>query len=148
LPLDGSAEQSWFDLASLANKEMITMNRKEEGLSGPVWNVAELLERVDNDQELLRELLTIFKEDFPQSFGSLRTAVNSGDLKGASRLSHTLKGMLSSLGATRAAAAASQLEALSSGGETASLRDALSALESEADRLLPELDAYMPEVRR
>jgi HPt (histidine-containing phosphotransfer) domain-containing protein len=124
------------------------MNKKEEGISEPVWNVAELLERVDNDQELLRELLTIFKEDFPESFRSLSTAVDSGDLKGASRLSHTLKGMLSSLGATRAAAAASRLEALSSAGETAPLRDVLDTLESEADRLLPELEAYMPEVRR
>ena len=124
------------------------MNKKEDGLPEPVWNVAELLERVDNDQDLMRELLNIFKEDFPQSLQSLKTAVTFGDLKSASRLSHTLKGMLSSLGATRAAAAASQLEALSSAGETVPLRDALSALESEADRLLPELDAYMPEVRR
>jgi two-component system, sensor histidine kinase and response regulator len=124
------------------------MNNKEEGLPEPVWNVSELLERVDNDQELLRELLTIFKEDFPQSFQSLKTAVIAGDSKSASRLSHTLKGMLSSLGATRAAAAASQLEALSCAGETVTLREALSALESEADKLLPELDAYMPEVRR
>jgi HPt (histidine-containing phosphotransfer) domain-containing protein len=124
------------------------MNKKEEGHSEPVWNVAELLERVDNDQELLRELLAIFKEDYPQSFRSLSAAINSGDLKGASRLSHTLKGMLSSLGARRAAAAASQLETLSSGGETAPLQEALNVLESEADRLLPELEAYMPEVRR
>ncbi len=124
------------------------MNKKEEGVSEPVWNVAELLERVDNDQDLLRELLAIFKEDFPQSFLSLKTAVTAGDLKGASRLSHTLKGMLSSLGATRAAGAAAKLETLSSAGETNSLRDALSNLESEADRLLPELEAYMPEVRR
>jgi HPt (histidine-containing phosphotransfer) domain-containing protein len=124
------------------------MNNKDEGLPEPVWNVAELLERVDNDQELLRELLTIFMEDFPQPFQSLKFAVMAGDLKGASRLSHTLKGMLSSLGATRAAAAASQLEALSAARETVTLREALSALESEADKLLPELDAYMPEVRR
>jgi len=124
------------------------MNKKEEGLSEPVWNVAELLERVDNDQELLRELLTIFKEDFPLSFQSLKSAVIAADAKSASRLSHTLKGMLSSLGATRAAAAASELEALSSCGEAVPLGEALRALESEADRLLPELDAYMPEVRR
>jgi two-component system, sensor histidine kinase and response regulator len=123
------------------------MNKKEERLSEPVWNVAELLERVDKDQELLRELLNIFKEDFPQSFRSLKSAVTAGDLKSSSRLSHTLKGMLSSLGAIRAAAAASKLETLSSAGETASLPGALSVLESEAESLLPELDAYMAEVR-
>jgi HPt (histidine-containing phosphotransfer) domain-containing protein len=124
------------------------MNKKEEGLPEPVWNLAGLLERVDNDQELLRELLTIFKDDFPQTLQSLKSAVTAGDLKSSSRLSHTLKGMLSSLGATRAAAAASKLEALSSAGETASLHPALCALETEADSLLPELDAYMTEVRR
>jgi hypothetical protein len=43
------------------------MNKTEEGFSEPVWNLAELLERVDNDHELLRELLNIFKEDFPQT---------------------------------------------------------------------------------
>jgi HPt (histidine-containing phosphotransfer) domain-containing protein len=148
LPLDGLAEQGCLSFGLARKQGSETMNKKEEGLSELVWNVAELLERVDNDQDLLRELLTIFKEDFPQSFGSLRTAVIAGDLKSASRLSHTLKGMLSSLGATRAAAAAAKLESLSFAGETTSLRDALSSLESEADRLLPELDAYMPEVRR
>jgi HPt (histidine-containing phosphotransfer) domain-containing protein len=124
------------------------MNKKEEGLSEPVWNLPELLERVDNDQVLLRELLDIFKEDFPQTLQSLKSAVSANDLKSACRLSHTLKGMLSSLGATRAAAAASKLEALSSVGETTSLQAALNALESEAESLFPELDAYMTEVRR
>ncbi len=124
------------------------MNKKEEGLSEPVWNLPELLERVDNDQVLLRELLDIFKEDFPQTMQSLKTAITDGDLKSSSRLSHTLKGMLSSLGATRAAAAASKLEALSSADETTPLHAALNALESEAGSLFPELDAYMTEVRR
>jgi two-component system, sensor histidine kinase and response regulator len=123
------------------------MIEKEEGRSEPVWNLAELLERVDNDQELLRELLDIFKEDFPQTIQSLQSAVNAEDLKNSSRLSHTLKGMLSSLGATQAAAAAGRLEALSSAGETASLEGAFNALEAEAHRLLPELEAYMAEVR-
>src|SRR5271169_3621317 len=124
------------------------MNKKKEGFSEPVWNLAELLERVDNDQVLLRELLGIFKEDFPQTFRSLKSAVTAGDLKSSCRLSHTLKGMLSSLGAVRAAAAASKLEALSSAGETAALQSALKALESEAESLLPELDAYVTGVQR
>jgi len=124
------------------------MNKKEEEFSDPVWNLPELLERVDNDQVLLRELLDIFKEDFPQTMRSLRTAVTAEDLKSSSRLSHTLKGMLSSLGAVRAAAAASKFEALSAAGETASLGAALKALESEGECLVPELDAYMTEVRR
>ena len=36
------------------------MNEKEQGHSEPVWNVDEFLERVDNDQVLLRELPAAF----------------------------------------------------------------------------------------
>ena len=124
------------------------MSEKEQDHSEPIWNVDEFLERIDNDQVLLRELLIIFKEDFPRTMRSLESAVTSQDLKSCARLSHTLKGMLSSLGAIRATAAAAKLEALSSAGETPSLQTALKALESEAESLLPELDAYVAEVRR
>ena len=122
------------------------MNDQKQPPSQPVWNLPELLERVDNDQELLRDLLNIFKEDFPRTMRSLESAVAVADLKGAARLSHTLKGMLSSLGAMRASTAASRLEQLASAGETASLKDAFVALEREAATLLPEFNAYMAEV--
>ena len=123
------------------------MNKEGQRLTEQVWNLTELLERVDNDQELLRDLLHIFKEDFPRTMRSLESAVAAADLKNASRLSHTLKGMLSSLGGTRAAAAAAKVEVLATAGETGSLKGALDALEQEAERLLPELNAYMAEVR-
>jgi two-component system, sensor histidine kinase and response regulator len=124
-----------------------TMNKSEDSHSGPAWNLAELLERVDNDQELLRDLLNIFKEDFPLTMRSLESAVAAGDLKNSAMLGHTLKGMLSSLGGVSAAAAAARLEVIASAGETASLQGALDALKREAARLLPELEAYMAEVR-
>lgn len=123
------------------------MNKNEDSHSDPAWNLAELLERVDNDQELLRDLLIIFKEDFPLTMRSLESAVAAEDLKNSAMLSHTLKGMLSSLGGVRTAAAAAKLEVIASAGETASLKDALDALKREAARLLPELEAYMAEVR-
>jgi HPt (histidine-containing phosphotransfer) domain-containing protein len=124
------------------------MNSSKETQPEAAWNYAELLERVDNDQELLRELLTIFKEDFPRTMRSLESAVAASDLKNAARLSHTLKGMLSSLGATRAAQAASKIEELAFAGETVSLQGAFDALGCQTASLLPEIDAYMAEVRR
>lgn len=124
------------------------MKSKEVDLDEPPWNRAELLERIDNDEELVRELLAIFKEDFPRTVRSLEAAVSSGDLKNSGSLSHTLKGMLLNLGGAPAAAAAARLEELACAGEIAALKDAFDALEREAGRLLPELDAYMAEVRR
>jgi len=123
------------------------MKLLHENLAPPVWNLGELLARVDNDQELLRELISIFKEEFPQSLRSLQTAVATADWKKVASLSHTLKGMLSNLGGTRVAAAASSLEALASAGEQSSAKDALELLEREAASLVPEINAYMTEVR-
>ena len=118
--------------------------------SEPVWNQADLLLRADNDQDLIRELLTIFKEDFPRTIQSLDSAVAGGNMKNTSSLSHGLKGMLSNLGAARAAAAAARLEELAAGGDrvsSADVQDALKSLQREVACLLPELDAYMTEVR-
>ncbi|MHB8503077.1 MAG: Hpt domain-containing protein [Candidatus Acidiferrales bacterium] len=125
------------------------MKNSEESISEQVWNLPELHERVENDQELLRELVTIFRRDFPRTIRSLEEAVAAGDLKNSASLSHALKGMLANLGAARAAAAAAMLEKMaSSAGEETSLKNALNALQREAASLLPELDAYMKEVRR
>jgi two-component system, sensor histidine kinase and response regulator len=124
-----------------------TMKKNNQNLTEKAWDLAELLARVDNDRELLLDLLSIFKSDFPGTLQSLKTAVAAGDLKSIRSLSHTLKGMLANLAAVRAAAAAANLEILASKGEQAALPGALEAFECEAGRLVPELDSYMAEVQ-
>jgi HPt (histidine-containing phosphotransfer) domain-containing protein len=123
------------------------MQKGDDQSPRQVWNLAELLARVDNDQELLNDLLDIFKEEFPRIKQSLQAAVAGGDLKNTASLSHTLKGMLASLGGERAAAAASRLEELASAGQHQAVRAALETLEREAVSLLPQLEAYKEEVR-
>jgi hypothetical protein len=48
-------------------------------------------------RELLRDLLSIFKEHFPRHLQALREAVEHRDTKQARVVSHTLKGMLANL---------------------------------------------------
>jgi two-component system, sensor histidine kinase and response regulator len=113
----------------------------------PVWNLPELLVRVDHDQELLRDLLNIFKEDFPRTMASLRSAVAAADCNNAASLSHALKGMLSNLAATNASVAAAELERLAKAQDKSGLSSALGCLEREASWLVPEIEAYIAEVR-
>jgi HPt (histidine-containing phosphotransfer) domain-containing protein len=40
-------------------------------------DLEELLDRIENDRELMRDLLAIFKEEFPQRHGALREAIAS-----------------------------------------------------------------------
>jgi HPt (histidine-containing phosphotransfer) domain-containing protein len=73
-------------------------------------NLPELLERVENDEDLLEELFSLFQEDLPGSREALQTAIDKGDLGEIERAAHRLKGMLANLSAKRAAALAAEIE--------------------------------------
>ena len=123
------------------------MNNSDRTPETASVNLGELLARVDNDRELLCDLLSIFKREFPDQLTSLQTAVAGNDAAQAARVSHTLKGMLANLAVTKAAASASRLERLARAGENSSLGDALAAFEKDVQGLLPEMESYMGEAR-
>ena len=111
-----------------------------------IIDLAELFARVENDRDLLRDLLSLFKEEFPRHQQALREAVESLDTARAAREAHTLKGMLSNLAAREAAGAAAVLESQARSGETANLRESLSNFQKLSDELLRQLDSCAAEV--
>ena len=98
--------------------------------------------RVDNDRDLVRELIVIFKEKFPVLLQVLQAAVAQEDTNRVDITSHSLTGMLSCLSATRAAALASQLEQMGREGKASGMPDVLGLFELESAQLLSELDGY------
>jgi HPt (histidine-containing phosphotransfer) domain-containing protein len=124
------------------------MQENEAASRGHRVDFEELLARVDNDRELLRELVSIFKEDFPCHLRALHEAFARRDTKQVAVVSHTLKGMLANLAVTEAAAAAARLEQLTVNATEDSQKQALSAFEKEVDGLLPEMESYMAEAQR
>lgn len=128
-------------------RENKVMEKTETAAIGPAFDPAELLDRVENDRELLRDLLSIFKEDFPPHLQALREAAKCADMSRLSVVSHTLKGMLSNMAAARAAGAAGRLEQLGRAGEFADVAAALELFEKEVSELLPKLEACMNEAR-
>jgi len=118
--------------------------RKE--LAPLIFDHEELLARVENDRELLRDLLAIFKEDFPRQLLALREAVDAKDGNRVATAAHTLRGMLSNLAASQAAATAARLEQMGRKNETLGFQEAFGVFENDANKLLPQLDACMAEV--
>jgi two-component system sensor histidine kinase/response regulator len=110
-------------------------------------NFTELLARVENDRELMRDLLLIFRDEFPGHLQALRAAVDSMDGDRVTAEAHTLKGMLSNLAATLAADAAGRLEELGRNREVSKFQEACSSFEDVSKNLLLQLDACMAEVR-
>jgi two-component system, sensor histidine kinase and response regulator len=119
------------------------MARQEDHSSNPVVNLPELLMRIDNDRELLRELVDIFKEECPRLLELLQEQVARGDFEQVQFTSHGLKGMLGGLSAMRAAATAGRLEKMASDRELPALAHTVTELKLDVEKALPELEASL-----
>lgn len=122
-------------------------HQEEEFMPNTIFDLPELLARVENDRELMRDLLQIFKEEFPRHLQALRDAVDSLDSQKVATEAHTLKGMLSNLAASSAAGAAARLEQLGRSREVGEFQEACSSFENMSKELLLQLDTCMVEAR-
>jgi hypothetical protein len=106
-------------------------------------NMPDLMDRVDNDCELLQELFLLFRVEFPRLQIELQNAVSKTNMRQTAKTAHMLKGMLANLSFERAAASVKTLE------ERAALEDrpgtecALNVFDNEVATLLPSLEAYL-----
>jgi HPt (histidine-containing phosphotransfer) domain-containing protein len=114
----------------------------------PVFNLSELLVRVDNDSDLLRDVIAMGKTEIPRHIHLLREAAAQSDVKNIQNLGHAMKGMLLHLAAPRAAAAAGHLEQLGRSADAATVDSAVTIFESEIAKLITELEAYTLKVRQ
>jgi histidine phosphotransfer protein HptB len=63
-----------------------------------LWNKAFALEQTAGDEELLEELLVLFRDSSVSDFVQLQQAVAASDAAGVVRAAHSLKGAAASLG--------------------------------------------------
>jgi len=101
----------------------------------PVIDLPVVLERVEDDSELLRELVRLFVDNAPLRLAAIRDAVNCRDAKALQQSAHALKGSAGSLAALGVFAAARELEQIGSRGEWTHAEDAYATLEAELGRL-------------
>lgn len=115
----------------MCDKEVKNMQAAEN-----VINKEELLERVDNDYELLKELISIFIEELPQQLRDIEGAINNQDSEKLRTSAHRLKGAVGNLAAEEAYEIAAQMELLGSRGELSSARYLYSDLKKQLKSVL------------
>ena len=120
-------------------------SRKEVSQSD--WNVRELLERLEGDQDLMRELLEMFCTDSQTTLMKARQALAREDLAEMSRAAHTLKGMLKNLSLNAAAEIAAALETAARNGARGEAEALFQRLERSLAEVRPEVEAHLAEVR-
>jgi two-component system sensor histidine kinase/response regulator len=107
-----------------------------------IIDIDDVLERVGGDQELLREIIGIFLEEYPALFADIGSSVEKCDARALERSAHTLKGSVSNFGARSATQAAHELELMGrcndfqrAMGTVDMLKGELAALHSALSRL-------------
>ncbi len=99
------------------------------------------LSRVGGDSDLLREVVGLFLDDYPQAIDQIRDAVASRDATAIEHSAHSLKGSVSTFGAGRAFEAALALEKQGRSKNLGGVENQLCQLEDALQALLPELQA-------
>ena len=94
-------------------------------------NMKSALARLGGKQELYLRLLSMFRDNHPETAQAIRSALQVNDLSLARRLAHTLKGVASTIGANKLSAAAKNLETAIAQGESTLYADDLEQMEQE-----------------
>ena len=110
-----------------------------------VWDRQALLQRVQGDAQLLKEVTELFLADYPVILARVQTSLERGDGPGLEQGAHTLGGLVANFGAERAHAVARQLEQMGPGRRPARGAALAGTLEQELTRLVPALNALLNE---
>ncbi|MCF8215425.1 MAG: response regulator [Chlorobium sp.] len=139
------------DLESVINtyrfKYMQNQSQREDEPSGGgnkttaglVFRIDELMQRLQNDEEIIRIIIAQFMLDIPSQIIELQQAVTKGDSEAARHISHTIKG-------AAATVSAEEVRSLASSIEQASKSDALVQVDDELRELPSALSRYLSEV--
>lgn len=107
-----------------------------------VFDREALLERVDGNRGLARELIDTFLEESPAMLASLRGAIDAEDGRGLERSAHGARGALLAVSAPEAALLAQQLETCARRAEFGRCAELMRALENEIVRVEREMRSF------
>lgn len=109
----------------------------------PLFSRRDLLERVDGDEELLREVLLIYLEDTPLVLENLKQGIDANSPEAVANAAHTLKGSSANIAAERLRYRAWQLEQKAKEGDLDGASAFYDMLEGDFHALQQELSPYL-----
>ena len=92
-----------------------------------------------NDEELMREILSVLIDDTSRQIHLLDAAIRAEDSQACKRLAHYSKGACANVGANAAAALFKHIEHVAGRGDFAECSSSLSTLAVEMDKLRTEV---------
>ncbi|MFN0102058.1 MAG: Hpt domain-containing protein [Bryobacteraceae bacterium] len=97
------------------------------------------LERLGGDEELLREVASLFLDEYPILMNEIRVAASSRDAEALHRAAHSMKGSVSNFGADGVYQAAFALETKGRIGDLDALGPCIERLAGALENIRPAL---------
>ena len=108
--------------------------RKDTPMSS-VFDHAGSLQRMGNDPQLFGEMVSFLSTDSPRWLAQVRAGLEQHKLGQVQHAAHTLKGLVSNFGASRAVSVAATVEELAKRGEEARIFPLLTELQEAVEEL-------------
>ncbi len=108
-----------------------------------IINMEEVLERLDGDEDLIRELWAVFSEDAPKQMNYLKNAIDSSDIPYTERQAHTLKSASANIGANSLREKAFQIEITAREKSLNNIPVLYEDLENEFNKVMKELNTLI-----
>ncbi len=106
-------------------------------------NRQELSERLDNDFDLFKELTVLFFDDSVTLMNRIKASIDSGDMEGLRKNSHTLKGAVSNFSAQGAYDASFVLESSARDSISDGLTEKYQVLENEIKAVIDDMKSII-----
>ena len=107
----------------------------EAAAADPVFDREALFARVEDDQDLLREIIGLFLDEAPDLLRAIRESLEHRDTASLERSAHALKGSVGNFGAKSAFESALKLETMGRSGDLNGASETLAELEAKISRL-------------
>lgn len=110
--------------------------------SSDVFNLKDAMRLVDGDTDLLKDIISIFIETYPEQIEQIKKTIDNSNAKELRETAHALKGSVGSFGKNSTYELAYQLETLGQRGDMKDSREVFSQLVVELASLKDELEEY------
>lgn len=107
-----------------------------------VWSPDRMIARLGGDEQLTRQLVTLFLSECPRMMAQVRDSVEQGSADVMRRAAHAFKGSVSNFSTDGPTVTAFELESLGREGTIAGAPALLARLEREVALLLDQLRAF------
>jgi two-component system, sensor histidine kinase and response regulator len=123
-----------------------TDSGEESGTGSDHLRIEKLLADFDRDEELLREVVQVFKDNYPNMLSKLSNAVATGDSQEIERAAHALKGASLLFGDGPTLDALKSLEEMGRVNDLTAAAEVLSSVQHGVSNIDRELDSILSQV--